>query len=240
MDYLRQLLQEAHREYQDYVATGVMTARVFALQFLDGHHYADSRKAARKNIHRKVMGAIGILLLERTDLIKQFFSKPSLETEAIDRIIVLVYTEQRYDGSSNVETRKIKLVRPSTISLNCRIKKEDMILLADCANDAAFFRNKIDATTISDLLHCRLSAPLVAENIMGLAYFLDQLSAIYLIGRNWQTVLEHCGAILLQDGNKPQSHTNFSSALNRAKHSLCFKGVDMIDATLAHIRKKNL
>lgn len=217
-----------------------MTARVFALQFLDGHHYSNSRKAASKNIHRKVMGAVGILLLERDDIVKRFFSKPSLEAEAIDRIIVLVYTEQHCDGCSNVGTRKMKSVRPSTTSLNCRIKKEDMVLLSDCANDASFFRNKIDSATISDLLHCKLSAPLVAENIMGLAYFLDQLSAMHLIGRNWQTVLERYGIILLQDGEKPQSHTNFSSALSRAKLSLCFKGVDMIDATLAHIRKKNL
>lgn len=210
------------------------------MQFLDGHHYTDSRNAANKNIHRKVMGAIGILLLERIDLVKQFFSKPSLEAEDIDEIIVLVYTEQRYDDRSNVGTRIIKMERSSTISLNCRIKKEDMILLADCANDAAFFRNKIDSAIISDLLHCTLSTPLVAENIMGLAYFFDQLCAMHLIGRNWQTVLDRCGIILLQDGGKPQSHTNFSSALNRAKHNLCFKGVDMIDATFAHIKKKNL
>lgn len=114
-----------------------------------------------------------------------------------------------------------------------------MVLLSDCANDASFFRDKIDSATISDLLYCKLSTPLVAENIMGLTYFFDQLSAMHLIGRNWQTVLERYGIILLQDGEKPQSHTNFSSALSRAKLSLCFKGVDIIDATLAHIRKKN-
>lgn len=115
-----------------------------------------------------------------------------------------------------------------------------MILLAECANHAAFFRNNIDAAIISGLLHCNLSISLVAENIMGIAYFFDQLSAMHFIKRNWQTVLEHCVTILLQDGDKPQRHTNYASALSRAKRSGCFRGVDIIDATLAHIRKKNL
>lgn len=34
LDHLRQLLLEAHREYQNYVATNVMSPRVFACSFL--------------------------------------------------------------------------------------------------------------------------------------------------------------------------------------------------------------
>lgn len=85
LDHLRQLLLETHREYQDYVATGIMTARVFALQFLDGLHYGEEENAVGKNIHRKALGAIGILLLERTNFVKQFFTQPSLETPDIDK-----------------------------------------------------------------------------------------------------------------------------------------------------------
>lgn len=238
MDYLRQLLLEAHREYQDYVATGVMTLRVFALQFLDGHHYADAGRAIDKNLHHKVLGFVGILLSERTDLVKQFFTRPSLETPDIDKVIFLVYTERRDDEKQNPE-RCIKPVKQRAISsLNCRIKDEDMILLAECANHAAFFKDMVDSRTISDLLHCRLSVPLVADNLMGFAYFFDKLSAMHLVGRNWQTTLERCGAILLQGGDKPQRHENFASALSRARRSGCFRGVDVIDATLAHIIKK--
>ena len=78
-----------------------MTLRVFALQFLDGHHYAENDNAADKNIHRKAWGAIGILLLERTDLVKQFFTRSSLEAPDIDKVIFLVYTERRDDGKQN-------------------------------------------------------------------------------------------------------------------------------------------
>lgn len=226
-------------EYRDYVATGVMTPRVFAVQFLDGHHYVDAGTAADKNQHRKALGAVGILLLERTDLVKQFFSKPSLETSDVDKMIALVYTECRDDETSYRETHKKTVLKAAIApSLNCRVKEEDMVLLAECANQASFFKEIVDASTISDLLHCRLSAPLVADNLMGFAYFFDQLSAMHLVGRNWQTTLERCGAILLQGGDKPQKHENYASALSRARRSGCFRGVDVIDATLAHIIKK--
>lgn len=144
-----------------------MTLRVFALQFLDGHHYAEDENAAYKNIHRKALGAIGILLLERTDLVKRFFTRSSLEDPDIDKVIFLVYTE-RCDNEKQNPGRCIKSVKQRAIpSLNCRIKEEDMILLAECANHAAFFKDMIDSATISDLLHCRLSVPLVADNLMG-------------------------------------------------------------------------
>jgi hypothetical protein len=216
-----------------------MTPRVFALQFLDGHHYAEYRNAADRNIHRKALGAVGILLSERPDLVRQFFSKPTLEAPDIDSVIALVYTEHRYGETPPNPARCIGPVKSGiALSLNCRIRDEDMILLAECANHSAFFKDMIDAATISDLLHCRLAVPLVADNLMGLAYFLDQLSAMHLVGRNWQTTLERCGTILLQGEDKPQKHANYASALSRARRSGCFRGVDVIDATLAHIINK--
>lgn len=57
LDHLRQLLLEAHREYQEYMATGVMTPGVSAVRFLDGHHYAEDGNTSDKNLHRKVPGA---------------------------------------------------------------------------------------------------------------------------------------------------------------------------------------
>lgn len=69
-----------------------MTLWVFAVQFLDGHHYADSEDATSKNIHRKALGEIGILLLERSNLVNQFFSRPSGDFSDMDKIIVLAYT----------------------------------------------------------------------------------------------------------------------------------------------------
>lgn len=210
------------------------------MQFLDGHHYADVGTAAEKNLHRKALGAVSILLLERTDLVKQFFSKPSLGATDVNKMIALVYTGCRDNETSYREIHKKTVLNAATVpSLNCRVKEEDMVLLAECANQASFFKEIIDAATISDLLYCRLAVPLVAGNLMGIAYFLDRLSAMHLIGRNWQTTLERCGAILQQGKNKTQSHASYASALSRARRSGCFKGVDAIDATLAHISKKN-
>ena len=110
-----------------------MTLRVFALQFLDGHHYAENDNAADKNIHRKALGAIGILLLERTDLVKQFFTRSSLEAPDIDKVIFLVYTERRDDGKQNPGTSGTASAnRVQEQRLSCAIRAEDMPLLADC------------------------------------------------------------------------------------------------------------
>lgn len=238
MDRLRQLLLEAHREYQDYVATGVMTPRVFALQFIDGHHYEDGN-VADKNIHRKALGAVRILLMERTDLVEQFFSRPSLEAPDIDKVIFQVYTERHDDGKQNPETfRTTSVNRVREQKLSCAIRTEDMPLLTDCINDAGFFLKKVTVREMNGLMYGTLTTPLVAVNLMGIAYFFDCLSAMNLVSRCWQTVLERSGSILLQGKNKPQTRSNFSSALNRAKSNGIFSYKNDIDILMKHIREK--
>ena len=216
-----------------------MTLRVFALQFLDGHHYTEDKNAANKNIHRKALGAIGILLLERTDLVRQFFSRPSLEASDIDKVMFLVYTEHRDNEKQNSETLKAASInRVQEQKLSCAIRAEDMSLLADCANDAGFFQSKVTAQDMNCLMHGTLTTPLVAANLMGIAYFFDSLSAMSLVSRCWQTVLERSGSILLQGKNKPQTRSNFSSALNRARSNGVFSYKEDIDILMKHIREK--
>lgn len=163
-----------------------MTLRVFALQFLDGHHYAENDNAADKNIHRKALGAIGILLLERTDLVKQFFTRSSLEAPDIDKVIFLVYTERRDDGKQNPGTSGTASAnRVQEQRLSCAIRAEDMPLLADCANDSSFFQKKVTVQEMNGLMYGTLTTPLVALNLMGIAYFFDCLSAMNLVSRCW-------------------------------------------------------
>lgn len=216
-----------------------MTLRVFALQFLDGHHYAEDDNAVGKNIHRKALGAIGILLLERTDLVKRFFTRSSLEAPDIDKVIFLVYTERRDTEKQNSETLKaVSINRMQEQKLSCAIRAEDMPLLTDCANDAGFFQKKITVQEMNSLMHGTLTTPLVAVNLMGIAYFFDCLSAMNLVSRCWQTVLERSGSILLQGKNKPQTRSNFSSALNRARSNGVFSYKEDIDILMKHIREK--
>ena len=216
-----------------------MTARLFALQFLDGHHYAEDEDAAGKNIHRKALGAIGILLLERTDLVKRFFTRPSLEAPDIDKVIFLVYTEHHDDGKQNPGTSGTASVnRVQEHRLSCAIRTEDMPLLTDCVNDAGFFQKKITVQEMNGLMHGTPITPLVAVNLMGIAYFFDCLSAMNLVSRCWQTVLERSGSILQQGKNKPQTRSNFSSALNRARSNGVFSYKEDIDILMKHIREK--
>lgn len=230
---------EAHREFQNYVTTSVMSPRVFALQFLAGHHYTDEKNASDKNLHRKALGAVRILLLERTDLVERFFSKPSLEASEIDTLIFLVYTERRGDKKQHQDsfnTASTRQVRE--LKFSCALQAEDMSLLADCANDAGFFQKKITIPEMDGLMRGTLTTPLVAANLMGIAYFFDCLSAMNLISHRWQTVLERNGSILLQGKDKPQSRSNFSSALNRARSNGIFNYKNDIDILMKHIREK--
>ena len=92
------------------------------MQFLDGHHYTDEKDAAGNNIHRKAMGAIGILLQERSDLVKRFFSEPFLEASDIDKMIVLVYTESRDDENPDHVTFKTTYIgQVPELKLSCVI-----------------------------------------------------------------------------------------------------------------------
>lgn len=216
-----------------------MSPRVFALQFLAGHHYTDGKNASDKNLHRKALGAVRILLLERSDLVERFFSRPSLEASEIDMVIFLVYTERR-DGErqhpDSFKTAFSKQVRE--LKLSCVLQTEDMSLLTDCANDAGFFQKKITIPEMNGLMHGTLATPLVAANLMGIAYFFDCLSAMNLISHRWQTVLERNGSILLQGKDRPQSRSNFSSALNRARSNGVFNYKNDIDILMKHIREK--
>lgn len=216
-----------------------MTARVFALQFLDGHYYAEDENAAGRNIHRKALGAVSILLLERTDLIRQFFTRPSLEAQDIDEVIFLVYTECRDKEKQDPGTfRTASINRRREHRLSCAIRTEDMPLLTDCVNDAGFFQKKITVQEMNDLMYGTLTTPLVAVNLMGISYFFDCLSAMNLVSRCWQTVLDRSGSILLQGKNKPQTRSNFSSALNRARSNGIFSYKNDIDILMKHIREK--
>lgn len=113
-----------------------------------------------------------------------------------------------------------------------------MSLLADCANDAGFFQKRITEQEMNGLMHGTLTTPLVAVNLMGISYFFDSLSAMNLVSRCWQTVLERSGSILLQGKNKPQSRSNYSSALSRARSNGVFSHKDDIDILMRHIREK--
>lgn len=66
-------------------------------------------------------------------------------------------------------TASIKWIQE--VKLSCIIKIEDKSLLADCANDAGFFKRKITAHEMNDLMYGTLATPLVAANLMRIAYF---------------------------------------------------------------------
>ena len=87
-------------------------------------------------------------------------------------------------------------------------------------------------------MHETHTAPLVAANLMGIAYCFDRLSVMSLISHRWQTVLERSGSILLQRKNKPQLRSNYSSVLNRVRIAGTLNGKGDIDIWLKHIREK--
>lgn len=234
---------EVHREYQNHVVKGAMTRKVFARLFIEGHRHSVEETIEAKNRYGKVLATVEILLSERADLISRYLTLPSLSDADITQIEHLIYTEGKVSDATEVKEKEQEKEEPKNkvgkeTSLRCIIRSEDMALLADCANQAELFKNKVTPSDIRDLMNGKQTMPLVADNLMGIAYFFDKLSCMKLICRRWQSVLELNGSILLQGESKPQTHTNYSSALSRGKASGNFRHKEDIDAWLEHIAAK--
>lgn len=218
-----------------------MTPKIFARLFMEGHRYPAQGTMENINCYREALATVGILLDERPDLVSHYLAATSLSDNDMEEIKVLIYTEAKIgfqSGTKDAASQTIPEEPRRATSLHSSVKAEDMVLLADCANQARLFKGNITPSTMSALMNGRLLTPLVADNLMGIAYLFDQLSCMKLICRRWQSVLERNGSILLQGENKPQTHTNYSSALNRGKACGNFRHKEDIDICLNHIAAK--
>lgn len=233
LSHLLQLLLEAHREYQTYVVGGGIDYDVYARVFLGSHYYPELETVAEKNEYRKAYSLLEYLLVSRKRLARESFAKADLTDE--DVRVLLTHLVEGHTSISQCKRPSTRIYAPP--QLNCKVREEDMWILAECAKEAHLFTETTTSAVMSNLMRGKLEKPLHANEIISVAYFFDQLCAIGLVHTYWQRSLENDKAILLRDRDKPHKATNYSSALNRGKAGyIPYK--DVIDACVQYLKDK--
>ena len=228
--HLLQLLLEAHREYQNLVASGAIVYDVYVTDFLGKHRYCEATSVPERNEYRRAYDLVRLLLGERKQLIREPFA---METLTEDDVKVLL--EHFVNGDRSIGQHK----RPSTRAyslpeLICKFPRDRMWLLADCANDAHFFTDKVELDDMLNLIQGKLPSPLRPDNLEGFAYFFDKLCEKGFIRGRWQMFFSIHGSILVKTKESTCRTTNFSSALSTAKRrGILYK--ERIDALLRHL-----
>lgn len=208
-----------------------MTFRVFALKFIAGHHYGGADTTTGRNIHREALCTVRLLLTERHDIVDIYFKSPALSDTDINTIVSLVYSESPVSGDGE------PLI---TNPLRCTLTDEDWPVITDCVNRMQLFKTAISEKELKDLLLCTLRKPLKANNLQGICYLFDALSAATFITGRWQTPLADSNSILSIRTNKAVTSSNYSSALSRLKGgqpTACMRDIDLL---ITHLCKKNV
>lgn len=234
MSHLRRLLPEMHREYHNNVSMGRMCYEVFAQQFVDGRLYIESNNATERNNHNKAIRLVEKLLTSYRELAEDFFQIPTPTNADVERLIASLFQGRSFFPEETFLQRRINKERKP--SLRCKIADNAMPVLADCAVDACLFKEEVTPVIIRDLLHDRITEPLTADNIQGVAYLFHLLYKAGFIQSKWQNVLERDRSILKRNG-EPQKASDYSSALRRAK-SGGFDYKPIIDAAMELIQRK--
>ena len=214
------LLREVLTKYQSEVVIGRKLFRLFAIDFLNGHHHTDRRDAAGLNEHRKNLGILKEILSTRKDLLVRFSEMGKPDDDLLKEMLHLYYTtEAPPPGQEACATMSSTAKQNHSLSLGCCLDDDQLSLIADCANEARVFVEVLDASILRSLLEGKLAVPLTSRNNRMLAYFFDQLCRHGLILPRWQNLLEQARSILSPKGNKPLRHEQFSNALTHARNT---------------------
>ena len=218
---------KAFKEYRKSVLTGEMTVRIFAKLFYSGHLCVNALLANTQNNHRQALEIVNILLTERLDLVKEYFSGDRLTKEQIDCIVKLVLTENTaitYHSSQN--------------PLKCTLGGDDWNVVAVCINQLHMFATKISDEDTRNLFMCELDAPLVANDTALICLLFDRLCHANYISHNWQKVLSDKSAIRNGRTNKIITASNYSTSLCRARKRYT-SGNSIINELIKHLEMKH-
>lgn len=184
-----------------------MTAKVFAKTFVANHKFIEEDFSIRnQNNHNAALVLVEILLTKRPDLIKHYFGKETLSKEMIQEIAHLVKTEERLEKS--------KRLNP----LRCIFREEDWAIVTEYINKMQLFKDSnLTEEMVRALFMCKLSAPLVENNLPAICYLFDRLQRSNYVGR-WQTMLERSKSICLSSSNEIVTAGYYSVTVHRYCH----------------------
>lgn len=119
---------------------------------------------------------------------------------------------------------------------NSQLNDSQIILLADCVNEAHIFTTQITAQILEDFFYCRLSGDLRSANNRLLAYFMVELNLNKFITNEWQSVIANNRLILAPTKDRYLNRSDLSTATENIK----FKppiGSEIIDKYIKQLKK---
>lgn len=178
---LLEMLREANDHYQvEVVHQGKLYQR-FAEDFVLSHEFHDALDAKSRNEHQKNYNILKSLLMNRRDLVEQFFHKGKCSDDDIHQVIHLFNTTV----PSNRRTNAFREGHTATsVSFSSCLELDDSDVLARSCNDVRLFRDSVTASELHSLFDGTLEFPHRSRNNRLVAFFFDQLSIFSLIIRN--------------------------------------------------------
>lgn len=207
---LLEILREANDLYQAEVVHQGKLYQRFAEDFVLSHEFHDALDAKSRNEHQKNYNILKSLLMNRRDLVEQFFYKEECSDDDIHQMIRLFNTTV----FSNRRTNAVKEGHTeASVSFCSCLELDDCDVLARSCNDVGLFRDSVTASELYSLFDGGLEFPLRSRNNRLVAFFFDQLSIFSLIIRNWQNVIAKQKCILSSKEDAPLTQKALSSAL---------------------------
>lgn len=207
---LLEMLREANDLYQvEVVHQGKLYQR-FAEDFVLSHEFHDALDAKSRNEHQKNYNILKSLLMNRRDLVEQFFYKVKCCDDDIHQMIRLFNTTVPSNRCSNALREGHAA---ASVSFGSCLELDDCDVLARSCNDVRLFRDSVTASELHSLFDGTLEFPLRSRNNRLVAFFFDQLSIFSLIIRNWQNVIAKQKCILSSKDDVPLTQKALSSAL---------------------------
>ena len=214
------MLREAHGLYQAEVINQQKLYDRFAEDFLNGHKHPTGFTTQNKNRHSRNYGIMKGLLLNRPELVQQFFRPRILDSGSIENLLQLFNTTSpptalKRPADETPKVRTASAASPAT-SFCCNFSQETINLITQCANEVRLFKEEVASADIAGLFTCRLEHPLTARNIRQLALFFHYMAEKDLIVNCWQKVVDTNRLILCPNGESVLTQRTMSSSLYQA------------------------
>lgn len=164
-----------------------------------------------KNEYRKNLGIIKGILELYAAKVSEEWNKEYFSKEDFIAIKRLYDTTEKIP--SNIYPKTFSSNGIAQITFECYLTMEQMVLIAECANEAHLFYGRVTKEDMYALLHCKAGFHLYASRINRIAKLFDFLNYHKLVCRKWQAVLSSNKLILSAKTGKPVSSSSFSSAL---------------------------
>ncbi len=205
------LLASARETFLCDVIKNAKLYRRFADDFINSHRYIDCDNVVCRNCHEMNLHVVRTLLVEYAEYVRHVFKADVFLLEDCLKL------KKLYD-TSEFQALDVKIGIYMPLSFGCRLTKEQMAGITDCANTYHLFC--VPTVSVEDmeaLFACKKDFRIRVNNIRYVAVLFDALLEKSLIQAHWQSVLFRGGFLLSKDGRRTVSASSLSTALSAAR-----------------------